>query len=250
METPVSTNYLVRDFRHFNHNRKLVDNDMPNRFVYVLFYDLPFANLTQSSVLRQIVGGWKIGSVGTFQSGVPMILSGGSDGSLNSFPDLVPGQSFEVPKALQHWYDGKTTVTLPSGRQITPCANCFLKYNTDAFRGRVIPNPTSPGSFIPDLYWEGTSMFTYGALRQGARNNVDVSIRREFRITERFFVELTADSTNFFNHTQFNGMDASLGGVNTGAGVPGTATNSSSYGTHGLDTYEPRQFVLGLRVRF
>jgi hypothetical protein len=79
---------------------------------------------------------------------------------------------------------------------------------------------------------------------------VDVSIRREFRITERFFVELTADSTNFFNHTQFRSYNTSLGGVNTGSGIPGTATSSSSFGTHGFDTFEPRQFVLGLRVRF
>src|SRR5262249_22744935 len=124
---------VITDFRHFYHNRILDQDDITHRFVYVLFYDVPLGNLTQSVALKQIVGGWKLGSVGTFQSGVPMLLSGGSDGSLNSFADLVPGQPLEVPAALQHWYDGKTTVTLPSGRQITPCANCFLRYNIDAF---------------------------------------------------------------------------------------------------------------------
>jgi hypothetical protein len=225
-------------------------NDIPHRFVYIVSYDLPFGSWTQNSVLKKIVGGWKVGSVGTFQSGIPLLLSGGSDGSLNTFPDVVPGQPLEVPESLQRWYDGKTTVTLPSGRQITPAANTFLKYNIDAFRGRVVPDPNNAGSFIPDIYWSGSAMTTYAPLRQGARNNVDVSIRRNFRITERFSAEITADCTNFFNHTQFRGGDSSLGGVNTGSGVVGAATNSSSYGTHGFDAYEARQFVMGARIRF
>ena len=93
-------------------------------------------------------------------------------------------------------------------------------------------------------------MTTYGPLRQGARSNVDVNIRREFRISERFSTEITADCTNFFNHTQFRGGDSSLGSVNTGSSVAGSLTNGASFGTHGFDTYEARQFVLGLRVRF
>lgn len=250
-QTPVQTDFpSIRDFRNFDHNRILDQNDITHRFVYVVSYDLPFGNWTQSSVLKKIVGGWRVGSVGTFQGGTPLFLSGGADGSLNTFPDVVPGQPLEVPKALQRWYDGRTTVTLPSGRQITPNANTFLKYNVDAFRGRVIADPNNPGRFIPDIYWDGSAMMTYGPLRQGGRNNVDVSIRREFRITERFSAEITADCTNFFNHTQFKSYAGSLGGVNTGSGVVGAATNSSSFGTHGFDTYEARQFVLGARIRF
>jgi trimeric autotransporter adhesin len=240
----------IRDFRNFNHNRKLADDDIPHRFVAVFAYELPFGGWTQSGVLKQLVGGWRVGGVLTLQSGLPLIVSGASDGSLNSFPDRVPGQPLEVPQALQRWYDGTTTVTLPSGREITPSANTFLKYNIDAFKGRVIPNPTSPGTVIPDIFWDGNAVFTYGQLRQGSRHNVDVSIRKQFHILEDVSAELTADCTNFFNHPQFRSFNGSLGSTNTGSGVPGSGSASSSYGTHGLETYEPRQIVLGLRVTF
>lgn len=249
-DTPLNNGFFaIKDFRNFDHNRKLVDDDIPNRFVAVLLYELPFGNWTQSGLLKQIVGGWRLGAVETLQSGVPMVLSGASDGSLNGFADRVAGQPLEVPQSLQHWYNGTTTVTLPSGRQITPAANTFLKYNIDAFQGRVIPDPNNPGSVIPDLFWSGTSSFTYGELRQGARNNTDVSIKKEFRL-EKVAFEFTADSTNFFNHPQFRSFNSSLGSTNTGSGVPGSAAASSTFGTHALDTFEMRQFVLGFRITF
>lgn len=249
-DTPLNNGFFaIQDFRNFDHNRKLADDDIPNRFVGLLSYDLPFGRWTGNAVLKNIAGGWKIGVVETLQSGVPIVLSGASDGSLNGFGNRVPGQPLEVPKALQHWYDGNTTVTLPSGRQITPAAQTFLKYNVDAFAGQVIPDPNNPGGFLPDLFWQGTASYTYGALRQGARNNTDVSIKREFRI-ERVIAELTADCTNIFNHPQFRNFTSSLGSTNTVSSVPGSASNSSSFGTHDLTTYEMRQFVLGLRISF
>jgi hypothetical protein len=81
-------------------------------------------------------------------------VSGASTNSMNSRPGRLAGVPIEVPKELQRWYDGKTTVTLPSGRQIRPCNFCFLKYSSDAFQGRVVRTPD--GSIQPDIYWMGT----------------------------------------------------------------------------------------------
>jgi trimeric autotransporter adhesin len=252
-DTPLNNGFFaIQDFRNFDHNRKLADDDIPNRFIGVVYYDLPFGKQLNNKVLKGFVRGWKIGGVETLQSGVPMVLSGGSNGALNSFANRVPGQPLTVPKALQHWYDGNTTVTLPSGRQITPAAQTFLLYNIDAFAGQVIPNPTSPGTDLPDLFWEGTSSYTYGALRQGARNNTDVSIKRDFHL-ERVVAELTGDITNIFNHPQFRSFTTGLGSTNTVPAPdapPGSLSGGSTYGTHGLTTYEMRQIVLGLRITF
>ena len=46
-----------------------------------------------------------------------------------------------LPENLWGWYDGNTRVTLPSGRIITPPARTYLKYNPDAFAGRVVTTP-------------------------------------------------------------------------------------------------------------
>ncbi|MCI0423089.1 MAG: hypothetical protein L0312_28340, partial [Acidobacteria bacterium] len=82
-----------------------------------------------------------------------------------------------------------------------------------------------------------------------------VSIARSFQATERFVVELSADVFNFFNHTQFRSYDSFLGGVVTRAdpatNTPlGAVSAGSSYGTHGLATFDPRQVEINLRVRF
>ena len=93
------------------------------------------------------------------------VISGGSN-ALNNLPDRIPGVPIEVPKELQRWYDGSTTVTLPSGRQIRPCAGCFLKYNVDAFTGRTVGTPN--GSRVLDIFWYGNSAATYDDIRSNS----------------------------------------------------------------------------------
>jgi hypothetical protein len=237
--------------------------------VITAIYELPFGagkhfGIADSHVLRGIASGWKIGGVELIQSGFPIPISGASSGSLNSTPNRVPGEPLTVPKALQHWYNGTTTVTLPDGRQITPCANCFLQYNVDAFSGPVIPNPNQPGQYLADNYYFGNAAITYSAIRAPGRSNLDLSISRNFKLTERYALDFSAHATNAFNHAQFGGSVASSGAYNTGLGsinvTPpgagntntqlGQGTNSSVYGTYGLSTYDPRQVELGLKLRF
>ncbi len=167
-----------------------------------------------------------------------------------------------VPKALQHWYDGKTTVTLPDGRQITPCANCYLLYNVDAFSGQVVNDPNHPGQYLADAYWWGNAAVTYSGIRTPRRSNLDLSISRAVRITERYALEFSAHATNAFNHPEFGGLisgsyNVGLGSINVTPPTSsntntqlGQGTGSSSFGTYGLSTYDPRQVELGLKLRF
>ena len=258
-----------RYLRNIQSNYHLSYGDIPYRFVVTAVYDLPFGrgkhfSLDNNRVMKGIASGWKVGGVGLVQAGFPVPVSGASGGSLNGTPNRVPGQPLLVPKALQHWYDGKTTVSLPDGRQITPCANCYLLYNVDAFAGSVIPDPNRPGQYLPDNYYYGNAAITYAGIRAPRRSNLDLAISRNFRLTERYSVEFSAHATNALNHPQFGGSFASSGGYNAGLGsinvTPPTANNtntqlgqgsgSSTFGTYGLGTYDPRQVELGLKFRF
>ena len=71
---------------------------------------------------------------------MPFSLYGANSGAALGRPDRVQGTPLEVPKELQHWYDGKTKVTLPDGRVIQPSKNTFLKYYEGAWSGRVLPD--------------------------------------------------------------------------------------------------------------
>ena len=130
-----------------------------------------------------------------------------------------------MPKDLQRWYDGNTTVTLPSGRQVKPCNGCFLKYNVDAFRGRTVAGPN--GVEILDIFWYGNAAATYGDIRSNPIWNVNMSLDKEIRFGERYSLNLSAQATNVFNHTQFKpGVNMAFGATSVAAGSVGAPRKS------------------------
>jgi trimeric autotransporter adhesin len=157
-----------------------------------------------------------------------------------------------LPSSLHGWYNGQTPVTLPSGRIITPPARTYLKYNPDAFAGRVVTTPN--GSVVADQFWYGTAALTYDEIRTDNRFNIDLSVRRTFHVS-RTAVELGVDAMNVLNHTQFSGAyGGGLGGTNlqTNAAlglVPGMGS-ANNFGTRGMATFNPRQLQLRAAVRF
>ena len=99
-----------------------------------------------------IAGGWSVGSVFIANSGFPFVVSGANTGALSGLVNRLAGVSVTVPQELQHWYDGKTTVTLPCGVRITPAKNTFLKYNSCAFQGETLTAPNGSTSDLVDIW--------------------------------------------------------------------------------------------------
>src|SRR5580698_3071900 len=242
-------------------NRNYGLADMPQRFVATVTYASPFgangAFALSNKMGRAVLGDWTTGSVIVAQSGLPFTISMSNAGNITSRIDRVPGQSLQVPQALQHWYNGSTTVTLPCGKTVTPQKNSYLKYNACAFTGETLTTPN--GSIVPNLYWNGDAAQTSGYVRGPSRFNVDFTLRRTFPITERFKLEVAGEASNLLNHTEFNGANntgfvGSLGSPNlvnnAGAGlIPGLGT-SSTFGTMGVGTFDPRQITMHARVVF
>jgi carboxypeptidase family protein/TonB-dependent receptor-like protein len=242
------------DLRHYRNNYKVSLTDVPHRFLISYVYELPFGAgkrwANQNAGVKAIVGGWRIGDVTTIQSGYPIEISGG--GGFTGRPDRIAGAPVEVPKDLQQWYDGKTVVTLPSGRQIRPNAFTFLKYSIDAFQGRTVRMPD--GTYQPDLYYYGSAALNYNDIRGPIRNNWNLNLERSFRVREKVSIDFSAQFTNAFNHTQFRpAITGGLGGPNVTASTLnvgiGQLTNSN-FGTHGTDTFDPRQTEFQLKIRF
>jgi hypothetical protein len=246
------------DLRNLRNNYAPSFYDEPHRVVISYLYELPFGVgkpllSATNNVVKAVVSGWRTSGVATFQSGSPLLITGDSTGSLNGRPNRVPGQPAQVPQALQHWYDGKTTVTLPDGRKYTPCAYCFLKYNPDAFTGNVVTTPN--GSVVNDVYWWGTAAQTFTDIRGSGVNNWNMSIERTFHVKEHFSADLSAQFTNAFNHTQFKpaftmALGAQSVAVNSPLGIQPGQGQSSNFGARGNSTYDPRQVELMLKFRF
>lgn len=239
------------NFLDFSQNRRLSSNDVPHRVVVTFLYELPFRS--SNALVSAITKGWQVSGVYMYQKGTPVVVGGANSNALNGRPNAVAGAALVLPESMQGWYDGRTAVTLPSGRQITPCAFCVLKYNPDAFVGQTVQ--VAKGSTQRDLYWWGNAAFTYNSLRNDALNNWTISLQRTIAVRERFRVALQAHAANAFNHTQFSpsynlGLGATEVLNNPSRGqLPGAGQNAN-YGTHGQGTYDPRNVEFVLKFRF
>jgi hypothetical protein len=240
-------------------NKKLSYADVPNRLVTTLTYELPFGKGKpldmKNRFARAAASGWRIGSVYTWQQGFPLSPTGANGNSLDNRPNVNPGEPLVLPQSLQGWYNGTTSITLPDGRQYTPCAQCYLKFNPDAFIGQVLTEAN--GTHQADLYWTGNAAIDYGGLRGPGRNNLDISFSRDFRIRERYSVSFHANVTNALNHTQFRSStyNMALGSIQTTSNpaqglVAGVGQSAATYGSHNMLTYDPRQMIMEMRIRF
>ncbi len=245
------------DLKNYNNNTRVGFSDVPQRLAATFLVDLPFGagqSLdVQNPVLRAIIGGWQTGGTFIAQSGFPFALSGASTGAAYPHPDRLSGVPLEVPKNLQKWYDGNTTVTLPNGRVIKPAKNTFLKYYSGAFSGRVVTLPN--GKYQTDQFWYGTVASTLNGMRNPGRYNIDLSLRRSIKINERFSLDLTAEASNVLNHGQLRGSyDGNLGNTqttfNSSNGLEPGMGQSSTFGAMGVTTFDPREVILNLKVRF
>lgn len=158
-----------------------------------------------------------------------------------------------MPKELQRWYDGQTSVTLPNGRVITPQRNTFLKYYSGAFQGRVVT--TSNGRTVVDQFWYGAGAPVYNDIRTPGRFNIDMGLRRIIRLRGGLNLEIGADAMNLLNSTQLSGAyNGALGATNVNTNQvnglkPGMA-GSDTFGTIGVATFNPRQLMLRAIIRF
>ena len=85
----------------------------------------------------------------------------------------------------------------------------------------------------------------FGVYRGMPYWNVDLSVKKMFKITERFSTEFQVVFTNFFNHDQF--IDpAANGGDYLDTSAPGSWGSLNGQ----FANYSPRQIQFGLRVSF
>jgi hypothetical protein len=162
-----SSNPQTQDFRNLRAERALSDFDARNRFVFSTIYLLPFRG--QGALRSRLAQGWSISPIVNLQSGnpfSPIIQVTDRSGSLEPFnrPFLVPG----VPLILPN----------PSPNQwINPAA--FVQQATgfgDAGRNIL----TGPGFA-----------------------DVDLSIAKDTKITERVSLQFRSEAFNLFNHPNF-----------------------------------------------
>jgi hypothetical protein len=192
-----SNGLYTRDPANFATSYSSASWDIRHNFTTGFTYQIPFGRgLTYGSNMNRVadfvVGGWQTNGILTLHTGQPYTLrANGCQGIFGGCsPDLVSGMNANAAP--------------PGGR--TP-GEWFNIANV------VAPGPLSEGNLgMQSNYAPPT-------------RNLDFSIFKDFRFTERFVMQFRAESFNIANTPQFSVPDNTLGDANFGKV---TSTNAGS----------------------
>jgi hypothetical protein len=192
------------------------DFDVRHVLSAALTYELPAPS--RSALLRALSRGWGLDMLFRYQSAFPVNPTAGSlflpNGTLyTARPDLVPSQPLYV-----------NDPTVPGGR----------RFNRAAF---AAPAPGQQGNFPRN------------GLRGFPISQVDLALRREFKLREFVSLQLRAEVFNLFNHPNFGAATTSITDP-----LFGRSTQMLNRSLGGLNAlYQmggPRSVQLAARVRF
>jgi hypothetical protein len=165
-----------------------------------------------STLGKAVLDGWRVSGIMTMMSGAPQGVSLSlSSGSANN------------------WSGSPTDAARPNLIGAKGERTFYRYFNTSAFG---IPNMATLGNAAKYV------------LRGPGRNNWDISMFKDFRVTERVRASFRCESYNTFNHTQFSSLDLTARfDVNTGVQNSPTFGNLTAAGL-------ARRMQLALRVSF
>ena len=184
--------------------KRLSFQHLPHRFFLASVWDLPFGNGRRwlaGGPLGHIVGGWQISPIFEAQRGLyytPTVIGNPANTTGTQRPDrLRDGNLPRGQRTPQRWFD------------------------PTAFG---VPAPFTFGNSAANVL-EGPGLI-----------NIDVSIARTFRLSERFALDFRSEFFNLFNDAHFS--------------FPNAATNTAPAGTISETSSSARQIQFGMKLRF
>lgn len=188
--------------------RSLSSYDIPHRFVYNFNYELPFGKGRRFGASwhwlpNAILGGWQTNGILTLGSGQPLIFSQTTNNSFSfggyQRPDSTGVDARISNRSIERWYD------------------------------------TSQFTVAKD-YTFGNLSRTHSTLRKDWTRNLDFSIFKNTRFSERFNLQFRAEAFNLSNTPLF--------------GAPNNNVESGAFGTITGQDNPARQVQLGLKLLF
>jgi hypothetical protein len=225
-DTAASNSYDL----HYDYGTSIFDR----KFVFNLlsYYELPFGR-NGHGALNYIVKGWSIAPIVNIASGLPLKVATGSG------QEFGQGGSTNSAGAILMTKDnfGNSVHSGVSGDTATQ-----VGINGDPARGgsglSLFANPLGVfNSFRPAMVGVDTTSSGGGQLRGLPRWNVDLSLSRKFRFTERWSTTFSAQLFNLFNVVQFADPSVSL-------------QSPQAFGVLSTQLNSPRIVQFGLHIDF
>lgn len=209
---------------------EITGDDRTHVFTLTDVWDLPMGRgakylfTSPGPVLNQIVSGWRLSSVFSLESGTP-------DGIAGRWP--VAGSTFQSPAG---WSASKGYTYIPQG------GSTFTQWINNC--GGVPLNclPSTPA------FSQGNQPDRISYVRQYSVPDLDISLLKDFPITESKVLEFRADAFNFTNSPLFGGPD-----TNPNDGAPKRLSNGDLRGFGTVRLFQdnfPRIVQLSLKFKF
>jgi hypothetical protein len=205
------------DAYNYSLERSFSPFDVTHRFVGNALWNLPIGKggkiLNGNGLGSRLVGGWQINAIVTLETGTP-------------FTATAPDTSF----------------TGGSHASRASCiGNPYAGASTDPSR---IAGGSAPGFFINPAAFAIPANGTFGncaprSFHGPGLENVDLSLFKQFLLTERFRLELRGEFFNSFNHPNFNNPNASIAPAAIG-----------SFGKVFSTVTDPREIQLAMKLYF
>jgi hypothetical protein len=223
-------------------------DDFNRNHVFVLstVYELPFGRGRQfgssmSRAMDLLVGGWQISNTSNWSSGLPFTASIGECGQISDAgpcrPDLLSGKGFST--GLTRDSSGNLRWFTP----VAPLAFGAVPANVDAC---TLARPTSGAFALPACGTVGNAGRNW--LRGPRAFFSDMSLAKNFAITEKYRAQFRFDAYNVFNHPVL-GFSSTQGNtcVDCGGGgiISAVEADASPNAPNGM-----RQLQFGLRFIF
>ena len=236
--------------------------DIRNSLNATVLYDLPFGKgkaYSLSGPMDLIAGGWQLGGIINFRSGVPIdVLITRADLAYVGKPGTsVAGQVFSSPVISGGVVQTTAVVNVPGGGNsrnirrpdLVPGVNPYLK------TGRQFLNPAAFATPAPGTFGNSRRNDYSGPILA----QLDMTLSKQFRATERLSFEFRADTYNVLNHPNYANpgtVRLTASGTAPQPGAPFSLTNAGSFGQltstvgNQVGIGANRQVQLALRASF
>lgn len=192
-------------------SRSISSVDVPHRLVFGGVYELPVGRgrrfgTNMSRTVDAVIGGWQVNGIYTLQSGNPLGISANGTAALFSEAARANnnGQraslSGDAHARLDRWFD------------------------TSVFSQ---PAPYTLGNLTPLI----------ADLRNHYTNNLDLSVFKQFKLTEKFSLQFRAEAFNSLNRVRFASPNTNVNG-------------GANFGRVTAQANDPRQLQFGLKLLF
>jgi hypothetical protein len=197
----VSSQY--QDINNIRSARGISSFDIPHRFVFSGFYELPFGKNKRfgsgsGRAKDLVIGGWQMNAILTMQAGLtftPVLAANGLNNGNFQLPNRIGDGSLpSSQRTIQQWF------------------------NTS-----ISPSDPKRAFDVPALYVYGNS--GYDILRGPGLQTVDLAMHKNFSITERLRLQLRGEGFNILNRANFALPNINLGTAAGGA-ISSTITTS------------------------